>query len=189
MAPLQTQKRQLMSTRYADILTAISFAADRHSNQRRKDAESTPYINHPLQLACLLATDGGVDDLDTLIAAVLHDTVEDTETSHAELVERFGSRVADIVAEVTDDKSLLKVDRKRKQIEHAPRMSKEAALVKLADKTCNLRDVANRTPKGWSLERKQEYFDWGRAVVSGLPQVNARMLAAFEAAHALRPTA
>ena len=113
---------------------------------------------------------------------------EDTETSHGELVQRFGSKVADIVAEVTDDKSLLKFDRKRKQIEHAPHTSKEAALVKLADKTCNLRDVANRTPKGWSFERKQEYFDWGRAVVSGLPQLNARMLAAFEAAYALRST-
>ena len=177
-----------MNPRYADLLTAISFAADRHRNQRRKDAESTTYINHPLQLACLSATDGGVDDVDTLIAAVLHDTVEDTETSHGELVQRFGSKVADIVAEVTDDKSLLKFDRKRKQIEHAPHTSKEAALVKLADKTCNLRDVANRTPKGWSLERKQEYFDWGRVVVSGLPQLNARMLAAFEAAYALRPT-
>jgi hypothetical protein len=98
-----------MNPRYADLLTAISFAADRHRNQRRKDAESAPYINRPLQLACLLATDGGVDDVDTLIAAVLHDTVEDTETSHGEFVERFVSKVADIVAEVTDDKSLPKV--------------------------------------------------------------------------------
>lgn len=176
-----------MSPRYADLLTAISFAADKHRNQRRKDAESTPYINHPLQLACLLATEGGVDDVDTLIAAVLHDTVEDTETTHAELVERFGRGVADIVAEVTDDTSLPKADRKRMQIRHAPHMSNEAALVKLADKTCNLRDVANRAPKGWSLERKQEYFDWGRAVVSKLPLVNAKMLAAFEAAYTLRP--
>lgn len=177
-----------MNPRYADLLTAISFAADRHRNQRRKDAESTPYINHPLELACLLARVGGVDDVEVLIAAVLHDTVEDTETTHAELVERFGSRVADIVAEVTDDKSLFKVDRKRLQIEHAPHMSPEAALVKLADKTCNLHDVANRPPKGWSLERRQEYFDWGRAVVSGLPPVNAKMLTAFEEAYALRPT-
>ena len=177
-----------MNPRYADLLTAISFAADRHRNQRRKDAESTPYINHPLQLACLLATDGGVDDVDTLIAAVLHDTVEDTETTHGELVERLGSKVADIVAEVTDNNSLPKGDRKRKQIEHAPHMSNEATLVKLADKTWNLRDVANRSPKGWSLERKQEYFDWALAVVSGLPQVNSKMLAAFESAYALRPT-
>lgn len=177
-----------MNPRYADLLSAASFAADRHRNQRRKDADATPYINHPLQLACLLATVGAVDDVDTLIAAVLHDTVEDTETTYDELVERFGRAVADIVAEVTDDKSLSKADRKRLQVEHAPHMSSAAALVKLADKACNLRDVANRPPKGWSLQRKQEYFDWGRAVVAGLPTVNARMLSAFNDAYALRPS-
>ena len=179
---------QLMTARYADLLTAISFAAERHRNQRRKDVDSTPYINHPLQLACLLATDGGVNDVETLIAAVLHDTVEDTQTTNSELVDLFGSTVADIVAQVTDDNSLPKVDRKRRQIEHAPHMSMQAALVKLADKTCNLRDVANHPPRGWSLERKQEYFDWAQAVVYGLPKVNASMLAAFEKAYALRPT-
>ena len=177
-----------MNPRYADLLSAVSFAADRHRNQRRKDADATPYINHPLQLACLLATVGAVDDVDTLIAAVLHDTVEDTETTYDELVERFGRGVADIVAEVTDDNSLPKADRKRLQIEHAPHMSNEAALVKLADKTCNLHDVAKRPPKGWSLARRQDHFDCGRAVVAGLPAVNARMLTAFSEAHALRPT-
>ena len=175
-----------MSTRYADILTAISFAADRHSNQRRKDAESTPYINHPLQLACLLATDGGVDDLDTLIAAVLHDSVEDTETSNAELVERFGSRVADIVAEVTDDKSLDKAGRKLLQIEHAAHASPRAKLVKLADKTCNLRDLATTPPADWSDERRREYFDWAKKVVAGLLGTNAALEAAFDAAASTR---
>jgi guanosine-3',5'-bis(diphosphate) 3'-pyrophosphohydrolase len=176
-----------MEQRYAELLTAISFAAAKHRNQRRKDADGTPYINHPLQLAQLLATEGGVDDVETLIAAVLHDTVEDTETTHAELVENFGRKVADIVAEVTDDKSLLKAQRKLAQIEHAPLMSVAAALVKLADKTCNLRDVALQPPADWPLARRQEYFDWARAVVDGLPPVSKRMRAAFDAAFLLRP--
>jgi GTP diphosphokinase / guanosine-3',5'-bis(diphosphate) 3'-diphosphatase len=176
-----------MEQRYAQLLTAITFAAAKHRDQRRKDVAWTPYINHPLQLAQLLATEGGVDDVETLMAAVLHDTVEDTETTYDELLGNFGKKVADIVAEVTDDKSLLKADRKLAQIEHAPHMSIGAALVKLADKTCNLRDVATQPPTGWPLSRRQEYFDWARAVVDGLPPVNKRMRAAFDAALLLRP--
>ena len=176
-----------MTKRYVELLDAIAFAAAKHRNQRRKDAEASPYINHPLQLAHVLATEGGISDLKTLMAAVLHDTVEDTETSYDELVERFGKRVADVVMEVTDDKTLVKEDRKRRQVEHAPHMSKRAALVKLADKTCNLRDVAKSPPAGWPLQRKRDYFDWAKEVVDGLPAVNKKMRKAFEAAVGLRP--
>jgi guanosine-3',5'-bis(diphosphate) 3'-pyrophosphohydrolase len=176
-----------MSKGYVELLDAIAFAAAKHRNQRRKDAEASPYINHPLQLAHVLATEGGVTDLKTLMAAVLHDTVEDTETSYDELRERFGQKVADVVMEVTDDKTLPKVERKQRQVEHAPHKSKRAALVKLADKTCNLRDVASSPPTGWSLKRKQEYFDWAKQVVDSLPPVNASLRQAFEAAFALRP--
>lgn len=176
-----------MPGRYVELLDAIAFAAAKHRNQRRKDAEASPYINHPLQLAHVLATEGGVSDLKTLMAAVLHDTVEDTETTHDELVERFGKKVADVVKEVTDDMTLPKPERKRQQVEHAPNMSKRAALVKLSDKTCNLRDVANSPPAGWPLKRKQDYFDWAQEVVDGLPAVNKKMRSAFDAAFALRP--
>ena len=176
-----------MSKGYVELLEAITFAAAKHRNQRRKDAEASPYINHPLQLAHVLATEGDVTDLKTLMAAVLHDTVEDTETSYDELRERFGQKVANVVMEVTDDKSLPKAERKQRQVEHAPHMSKRAALVKLADKTCNLRDVARSPPTGWTLKRKQEYFDWAKQVVDGLPPVNAKLLQAFEGAFASRP--
>jgi len=176
-----------MSTEYAKLLDAIAFAAGKHRNQRRTDAEASPYINHPLQLAHLLATEGGVMDLATLMAAVLHDTVEDTETTYDELRVRFGNQVADVVMEVTDDKSLPKAERKQRQVEHAPHMSQRAALVKLADKTCNLRDVAGSPPSGWALERKQQYFDWAKQVVDGLPPVNEPMRQAFDAAFARRP--
>jgi GTP diphosphokinase / guanosine-3',5'-bis(diphosphate) 3'-diphosphatase len=176
-----------MKNDYANLLAAISFAAHKHRAQRRKDAQASPYINHPLELAHVLATEGGVSDVKTLMAAVLHDTVEDTETSYTELVEHFGKKVADVVMEVTDDKTLLKPERKRLQIEHAPHMSKRAALVKLADKTCNLRDVAHNPPADWPLKRRQEYFDWALAVIEGLPVVNRKMLKAFQRAHAARP--
>ena len=95
------------------LLDAIAFAAHKHRDQRRKDAEASPYINHPIALAHLLASTGGVADLAVLQAAILHDTIEDTQTTHAELSARFGVRVADIVAEVSDDKTLAKQDRKR----------------------------------------------------------------------------
>lgn len=176
-----------MTQRYADLLAAVSFAATKHSKQRRKDVEASPYINHPLQLAHVLATEGGVSDVETLMAAVLHDTVEDTLTTYEELVRHFGKTVADVVMEVTDDKALVKADRKQHQVDHAPHLSDRAALVKLADKTCNLRDVANSPPAGWPLERKQEYFDWAKRVVDGLPPVSAKMRAVFAGAFALRP--
>jgi GTP diphosphokinase / guanosine-3',5'-bis(diphosphate) 3'-diphosphatase len=171
------------------LLHAVSFAAEKHRHQRRKDKEASPYINHPIALASVLTGVGGIEDVVVLQAALLHDTVEDTDTTYEELVEQFGQQVADIVMEVTDDKQLEKARRKALQIERAPDTSREAALVKLADKICNLRDVASSPPDRWTLERRQEYFDWARRVVDGLPRVNAPLLAAFDAAFLLRPVA
>jgi guanosine-3',5'-bis(diphosphate) 3'-pyrophosphohydrolase len=169
------------------LFEALAFAAHKHRSQRRKDAEASPYINHPIALARTLVVEGGVTDTKTLIAAVLHDTVEDTDTSFEEITAMFGKKVAEVVREVTDDQTLLKPDRKRLQIEHAPHMSKRAALVKLADKTSNLRDVASNPPRGWPLARRRAYFDWAKAVVDGLPPVNARLRAAFDEAFSQRP--
>src|SRR5215216_3011423 len=123
-----------MKDELALLLKALAFAAHKHRDQRRKDAEASPYINHPIALADVLVNEGGVTDIDVLCAALLHDTVEDTATTHEELVDVFGSRIARVVAEVTDDKNLAKADRKRLQIEHAATLSAEAKLVKLADK-------------------------------------------------------
>jgi guanosine-3',5'-bis(diphosphate) 3'-pyrophosphohydrolase len=176
-------------TDVAEILDAVMFAAERHRNQRRKDVDATPYINHPLSLACLLANEGGVQDLDVLKAAILHDTIEDTETSEDELRAKFGDVVTNIVLEVTDDKSLSKAQRKQLQIDHASHKSSGAALVKLADKTCNLRDIAASPPADWSLARRREYFDWAKQVVNGLPLVNSKLLALFNDAYYARPSA
>ena len=122
------------------VLKALEFAAHKHRDQRRKDPAASPYINHPIALANVLVNEGGVTDVEVLAAALLHDTVEDTATTPEELEEQFGARIARIVAEVTDDKALPKAERKRLQVVHAAELSREAKLVKLADKICNLRD-------------------------------------------------
>jgi GTP diphosphokinase / guanosine-3',5'-bis(diphosphate) 3'-diphosphatase len=169
------------------LIRATAFAAHKHRNQRRKDVDASPYINHPIALASLLANEAGITDVNTLVAALLHDTIEDTATTQAELEAEFGPAVAAVVAEVTDDKSLLKHERKRLQVEHAAHISKSAKLVKVADKICNLRDVANSPPLDWSLERKREYFDWARSVVDRMRGTDAMLEELFDAAYSRRP--
>ncbi|WP_322050009.1 HD domain-containing protein [Paraburkholderia bannensis] len=164
------------------LIQATAFAAEKHRNQRRKDAHASPYINHPIALANVLANEGDVNDEAVLIAALLHDTIEDTETTAAEIETQFGREVAQIVQEVTDDKRLPKAERKRLQIEHAARISPQAKLVKLADKIANLRDIANSPPADWSLERKREYFAWSKAVVDQLRGVHPQLEAIFDQA-------
>ena len=150
------------------ILPAAAFAARKNKDQRRKDADASPYINHPLELARVLAEVGGVTDAATLCASLLHDTIEDTDTQREELEREFGQEVAALVAEVTDDKALPKAERKRQQVEHAATISAKAKRVKLADKICNLTDVANSPPADWGLDRRREYFDWARSVIDRL---------------------
>ena len=162
------------------FIKAVAFAADKHKNQRRKDAEASPYINHPIALANVLANEGGITNKDVLCAAMLHDTIEDTETTEAELRLVFGDKIASIVLEVTDDKSLDKAARKQMQIEHAPHISIEAKMVKLADKICNLRDVLASPPAGWTLERKIAYFQWSADVVTGLRGTNVKLERIFD---------
>ncbi|PUE15193.1 phosphohydrolase [Limnohabitans sp. WS1] len=170
----------------AALLQAVAFAADKHRNQRRKDADASPYINHPIALANVLANEGGVQDVSVLCAAVLHDTIEDTETTAEELRDLFGDQVASVVLEVTDDKLLEKLVRKQMQIEHAPHISPQAKLVKLADKISNVRDILASPPADWSPERKQAYFDWAAAVVAGLRGVHPGLEAVFDDLYARR---
>jgi guanosine-3',5'-bis(diphosphate) 3'-pyrophosphohydrolase len=168
------------------VLSAATFAAERHRDQRRKGKDASPYINHPLALASLLA-DRGERDPAVLMGALLHDTVEDTATSFQDLERSFGKEVADIVREVTDDKSLPKAERKRLQIEHAAHLSRRAMLVKLADKICNLRDLLVSPPTDWSLQRKREYFDWAKAVVDPMRGVHPDLEAMFDREYARKP--
>ena len=170
----------LDSEALAAILAALHFAADKHRDQRRKDAGASPYINHPIEVAELLARVGGVRDIVVLQAAILHDTIEDTQTTPEELEARFGERVRRVVEEVTDDKNLPKVDRKRLQIEHAPHLSREAQLVKLADKIANVIAVTETPPSRWPLSRRKEYLDWTESVVAGVRGCNPALEALYD---------
>jgi guanosine-3',5'-bis(diphosphate) 3'-pyrophosphohydrolase len=159
---------------------ALAFAAEKHRRQQRKDADGSPYINHPIALSYVLTNEGGVFDSAVLCAALLHDTIEDTDTSEHELTMVFGADIAAIVVEVTDDKSLDKHVRKQRQIEHAAHLSSGAKLVKLADKICNLRDLLASPPADWSAQRKRAYFDWAGEVIAGVRGVHPQLETVFD---------
>jgi guanosine-3',5'-bis(diphosphate) 3'-pyrophosphohydrolase len=169
------------------FLDVLAFSAHKHRTQRRKDRHASAYINHPIALARVLHNEGRVSDATTLCAAMLHDTVEDTETTRVELARVFGKEIAGVVMEVTDNKRLRKHTRKRLQIEHAPHLSRRAKLVKLADKICNLRDLRQHPPVGWSRARKRQYFDWAKRVVDGLRGVHPVLERAFDREYRRRP--
>lgn len=151
----------------ASILQAVHFASNKHRDQRRKDVEASPYINHPIEVADLLARVGNVADLVVLQGAILHDTIEDTKTTPEELEAAVGADVRGVVEEVTDNKQLDKAERRRLQIEHAPHLSDRAKQIKIADKISNVLGVTKTPPADWSLERRKEYLDWAELVVAG----------------------
>lgn len=167
-------------TEVALVLRAASFAAHKHRSQKRKGADGLPYITHPLDVASELAGTGGVTDVTILVAALLHDTVEDTGTSPEELEKEFGRGVRLLVAEVSDDKSLPKDERKRLQIEHAASASAAAKQIKLGDKICNVRDVTRDPPADWLLERRRKYLSWATKVVEGCRGVNPALEDRFD---------
>ena len=154
------------------ILKALHFAAKKHRDQRRKDIEASPYINHPIEVAELLARVGKITDTVILQAALLHDTIEDTQTTPEELEEAFGSEVSRVVQEVTDDQTLPKAERKRLQVVHAAELSDRARQIKIADKIANVQSVTNTPPAHWSLERRLEYLNWTEKVVAGCRGIN-----------------
>jgi len=169
------------------ILKAAAFAAQKHRDQRRKDKHASPYINHPIALAEILRRTGDVRSASVLAAALLHDTLEDTQTTRAELNSAFGPKIMKIVEEVTDDKRLPKQRRKELQVEHAAHISKSAKLVKLADKIANLNDIVINPPAGWSPDRKREYFDWAKRVIDRVRGTNAKLERRFDSLYRQRP--
>jgi guanosine-3',5'-bis(diphosphate) 3'-pyrophosphohydrolase len=154
------------------VLMAAEFAAHKHRGQRRKGYSERPYVGHCIEVAALLANVGKIDDSEILAAALLHDTVEDTETTHDELVKEFGQVIAGYVAEVTDDKGLESDVRKELQVQHAPHLSRGAKLIKLGDKISNVREIGEDPPKQWSEERRRKYFAWAKRVVDAMETVN-----------------
>jgi (p)ppGpp synthase/HD superfamily hydrolase len=162
------------------ILQAASFAAEKHAAQRRKGAAAEPYVNHLLEVAHLISTALSEPDTNLVIAALLHDVIEDSGVTRDEVAERFGADVAELVVEVTDDKALPKAERKRLQIVNAPKKSVRAQVIKLADKISNVRAILSSPPADWSVQRKREYFEWAKQVVDGLTAPNQKLKAEFE---------
>jgi len=162
------------------LFGALNFSAEKHRYQHRKGMDASPYINHPIAVAHVLVKDGGVEDEATLIAALLHDTIEDTDATREEVAEVFGKEIADLVMEVTDDKRLEKHVRKELQVRDAPHLSNRAKTIKIADKICNIHDILETPPNGWSLDRKREYLDWSRRVVDGCRGRNENLERCFD---------
>jgi GTP diphosphokinase / guanosine-3',5'-bis(diphosphate) 3'-diphosphatase len=169
------------------IFKALEFAADRHRGQFRKGNDNTPYINHPIQVAGLLANYAGETDPVLLSGAILHDVIEDTVSSEEErdaLIKQiagiFGNDILALTLEVTDDKTLDKQERKRLQVVNASHKSNRAKKLKIADKIMNLRDLTNNPPSDWSVDRILAYFDWAEKVVEGLRGVNDKLDSLFD---------
>ena len=162
------------------LLRALSFAALKHRDQRRKGSHQAPYINHPIEVATLLATVAGVDDVAVLQAAILHDTIEDTDATPEEIEREFGADVRALVLEMTDDMSLPSPQRKQDQIARAAGLSHRAKLIKLADKIANVGDIARHPPPDWSNARRRNYYDWTEEVIDRLRGTNAALEASYD---------
>lgn len=161
------------------ITRAMDFAARAHADQRRKGAKGEPYVNHLTEVADLVGEATDYKDAVLIAAALLHDVIEDFDVTHAELVTEFGAEVADVVRECSDDTSLPRLERKRLQVQHIPHLSTRAKLVKLADKTSNLRAIDRTPPEGWSRDRKAEYVNFGRQIAAGAKGIAPKLDARF----------
>jgi GTP diphosphokinase / guanosine-3',5'-bis(diphosphate) 3'-diphosphatase len=166
------------------VLKAADAAARWHVHQRRKGAAQEPYINHLIEVAMLAADATGGVDSNLVMAALLHDAIEDCKVPKRLIAEIFGDDVASLVDEVTDDKNLPKEVRKRKQVETSPKKSPRGKILKLADKTSNLRAIAASPPATWSIDRRKEYVEWSREVVRGLRGISQRLEDEFDQAGA-----
>lgn len=174
------KEKSMTAQEIAHICASIEFAAEKHRFQTRKNKEKTPYISHPIGVAYNLMKIGDVRESPVIIGALLHDTVEDTQTTFEEIEQKFGTDVANLVKEVTDDKSLSKEARKRLQVINAAYKSKSAAQIKLADKLFNLTDLLNNPPNEWSQSRIDHYYEWAQSVIDRLPKSNDKLYEAVE---------
>ncbi|CAN5273056.1 HD domain-containing protein [soil metagenome] len=161
------------------LIDAILFAATGHSGQFRKDG-ITPYINHPIEVMHLLTFTGNISNEEILISAVLHDLIEDTSINKEEIAARFGTKVAGIVQELSDDKTQTKEERKQQQFLSATDLSQEARLIRISDKICNVYDVIYAPPSGWDIARRRDYLDWANSVVKKIQGTNEKLESHFE---------
>ncbi|MDJ0951930.1 MAG: HD domain-containing protein [Alphaproteobacteria bacterium] len=165
---------------FTRLTRALSFAAEAHANQRRKGAAQEPYLNHLVEVLDLVAQATGGDDVDLLIASLLHDVVEDTSVTEDELTEAFGARVAEIVQANSDDMSLPKDQRRRKRIADMPHKSPDARIVKTADVISNIRAIVTSPPAGWTADRKLGYLEGCRQLIDAGRGANAALERVFD---------
>jgi guanosine-3',5'-bis(diphosphate) 3'-pyrophosphohydrolase len=162
------------------LLRALSFAALKHRDQRRKGNHQAPYINHPIEVATLIATIGGIDDVAVLQAAILHDTIEDTDATPEEIEREFGPDVRALVLEMTDDMSLPSPKRKQVQVARAAGLSARAKVIKIADKIANVGDIARHPPPDWPHDRRRKYFAWTKEVIDQVRGTNPPLEASYD---------
>ena len=161
------------------IIKALQFAAEKHKGQLRKGNLKTPYINHPIKVAFVLQTIGGVTDENVLAAALLHDVIEDTDATHKDLANLFNTKIADIVIEISDEKGLDREVRKRLQIQDAVNLSYEAKIIRIADKLYNIQDVCGIDAPNWNYDRKYEYIQWAEKVVNQIKGTHEALETSF----------
>jgi (p)ppGpp synthase/HD superfamily hydrolase len=169
------KEKSMTALELQEICSGIDFASEKHRFQTRKNKEKTPYISHPIGVAYHLMNTGEVRDAGVIIGALLHDTVEDTQTTFEELEKKFGTQIAGYVRELTDDKTLSQEARKRGQVINASHKTKGAAQIKLADKLFNLHDLFNNPPPDWSEARIDRYYEWAQSVIDRLPAANEKL--------------
>ncbi len=182
---VDTEAHAAPATPVQRILSAARYAASKHASQKRKGEAGEPYVNHLIEVAELIAGSSDVLDTELVMAGLLHDTIEDTGVTREELEQLFGSDVASLVVEVTDDKSLPKETRKALQVRHAGKKSTRAQTLKLADKISNLRSILASPPADWSLQRRRQYFEWANQVIAGLTAPNSLLKAEFDKTYAM----
>ncbi len=171
---------------YSTVFEALARAAHLHNGQRRKDVPGSPHLKHVVQVLALLSR-AGIDDIELLTAAALHDVLRDTEVEAAALHEQYGARVAGIVEEINADSELSRIDRREELPARVVNFSEEAQLIKLAEKISNLTDLSVEVPVGWSRQRRRDYFDWTAEVTQPLRGRNELLDEWLDEALALRP--
>ncbi len=174
------EEKSLNNSDVEKILKGVEFAADKHRLQTRKNKEKTPYIAHPIGVAENLMKTGNVRDASMIIGALLHDTLEDTQTTFSEIEKAFGKDVANYVKELSCDKGLTHSEKNRRQVIEASHKSAGAAQIKLADKLANLSELTHNPPSSWTQERVDQYYEWAQSVIDRLPAANPALKKAVD---------
>jgi (p)ppGpp synthase/HD superfamily hydrolase len=142
------------------LFEALEYASKLHKDQRRKGNGGSPYVNHLIEVASLLSRVAEVTDHEVIIAAILHDVLEDTEAREGDIFDRFGGTVLAYVKHVTDDKLLSLEKRRIAQLKSIENSSSQIQLIKLADHCSNIASL----PPSWDRARLESYISWSHSI-------------------------